>query len=173
MHSHLLARPLGCTHNGIELNLIKNRLDFLPGPLKDFGVSANWTHMRGKSQVIMADGTLRTLDYMIEQPRELMNVSLFFKSGPFQARGTYAHKSLYMTTINLDANGDKLDRFDQPYDQVDLQVRLKVNSRLELIGEARNLTGETRINYQSLRDQRIRDYNYTGRAFWIGGSFKL
>lgn len=159
--------------NGIELNLVKNRLDFLPGPLGDFGVSANWTHMRGKSTVIMADGSLRTLDYMTEQPRELVNVSLFYRSGPFQARGTFAHKSKYMTTINLDENGDKLDRFDQPYDQFDLQVRLRVNKRLELIGEGRNLTGETRINYQSLIDRRIRDYNYTGRAYWIGASFKL
>lgn len=159
--------------NGIELNFVRNRLDFLPGPLRDFGISANWTHMRGKSQVIMADGSLRTLRYMTEQPRELVNVSLFYKSGPFQIRGTYAHKSHYMTTINLDANGDRLDRFDQPYDQFDLQARIKVNGRLELIGEARNLTGETRINYQSLLDQRVRDYNYTGRAFWFGASFKL
>jgi iron complex outermembrane recepter protein len=159
--------------DGLELNLVKNRLEFLPGPLADFGVSANWTHMRGTSNVIMADGSLRKLDYMTEQPRELVNVSLFYKSGPFQARGTFAHKAKYMTTINLDANGAKLDRFDQPYDQFDLQLRLKVNPRLELIGEGRNLTGETRINYQSLIDRRIRDFNYTGRAFWVGASFKL
>jgi len=44
--------------------------------------------MRGKSTVIMADGSARKLDFMIEQPRELANVSLFYKSGPFQARGS-------------------------------------------------------------------------------------
>lgn len=159
--------------NGIELNFVRNRLDFLPGPLADLGLSANWTHMRGKSTVIMADGSLRQLDYMTEQPRDLVNVSLFYKSGPFQARGTFAHKARYLTTINLDANGDALDRYDRPYDQFDLQVRLKVNDRLELIGEGRNLTGATRINYQSLSDQAVRDYNYTGRAYWIGFSYKM
>ncbi|MDH2130960.1 TonB-dependent receptor [Sphingobium yanoikuyae] len=161
------------TVDGIELNLVKNHLNFLPGPLKNLGISANWTHMRGKSGVVMADGSTRQLDYMTEQPRHLMNMSVFYKIGPFQARATYAHKARYMTTINLDTNGARLDRFDRPYDQLDLQVRIKANSRLELIGEARNLTDATRVNYQGLSDQLVRDYNYTGRAFWVGASFKL
>lgn len=160
--------------DGVEFNVVKNRLDFLPGFLKDFGVSANWTHMRGRSTVTMSDGSLRTLDYMRYQPRELVNFSLFYKSGPFQARGTYAYKTRYLSGINLTAaTGSTLDTYEHPYEQFDLQLRLKANEWLELIAEGRNLTNSYRNTFQNLDDPRIRDYNYTGRAFWVGASFKL
>ncbi|MCG7349955.1 TonB-dependent receptor [Sphingomonas sp. ACRSK] len=160
--------------DGVEFNFVKNRLEFLPGLLKDFGISANWTHMRGRATVVMSDDSLRTLDYMREQPRDLVNFSLFYKSGPFQARGTYAYKSRYLKGINLTpATGTTLDTYEYPYEQFDLQLRLKANDWVELIAEGRNLTDSYRNTFQDLDDPHIRDYNYTGRAFWVGASFKL
>lgn len=167
------ARNMADAHvNGIELNFVKNRLEFLPGFLKDFGVSTNFTYLRGESQVIMNDESVRTLNYMREQPRNLFNASLFYKSGPFQGRVTYAHKTRYLKGINLGV-GAPADTYEEPYSQLDLQMRVKVNERLELIGEARNITDEYRRTIQNLAAPGLRDYNYTGRAFWLGASFKL
>lgn len=163
----------GARVTGVELNFVKNKLEFLPGPLKDFGVSTNFTYLRGQSEVIMEDGSVRKLDYMREQPRNLFNASVFYESGPFQGRLSYAYKTRYLIGVNLDRNGAALDRYEEPYSQVDFQVRLKANERLELIAEARNLTDEYRRNYQNLEAPGLRDYNYTGRAFWVGASMKF
>lgn len=159
--------------SGVEFNAVRNRLDFLPGRLSNLGVSANLTLQRGESEVLMDDGSTRILKFMREQPRQLFNASVFYREGPLQLRATYAAKSAYLHTINLGQTGTAEDRYETPYEQVDLQARWDVNDRIQFIAEAKNITDEARVNIQNLDDPLVRDHNYTGRSFWLGVSYKL
>ncbi|HEY4547036.1 MAG TPA: TonB-dependent receptor [Pedomonas sp.] len=163
----------GANVTGLEANLVLNRLDFLPGRLANFGLSTNFTYMKGETEVVMGDGSIRELNYMREQPRRLFNASVFYKEGPFQARVTYAYKSKYLGTINTGGSAEKGDRYYKPDQQLDAQVRFKLNPQVELIAEAKNITDEARVNYEYLDDPAVRDHNYHGRSFWLGASFRL
>lgn len=163
----------GAKVTGFEANLILNRLDFLPGRLANLGLSSNFTYMKGETDVVMGDDTLRDLNWMREQPRKMFNASVFYKEGPFQARVTYAYKSKYLATINTGGSAERGDRFFEPYEQLDAQIRYKLSPQVELIAEAKNITDEARVNYEYLDDPAIRDYNYHGRSFWLGASFRL
>ncbi len=163
----------GAEVNGIEFNAVRNRLDFLPGRLGNLGVSTNLTLQRGESEILMDDGSTRVLNFMREQPRRLFNASVFYREGPIQLRATYASKSAYLHTINLNNKGALEDRYETPYEQVDLQARWDVNDRVQLIAEGKNIFDETRVNIQNLDDPLVRDHNYTGRSFWVGISYKM
>ena len=121
----------------------------------------------------MDDGSTRILKFMREQPRQLFNASVFYREGPLQLRATYAAKSAYLHTINLGQTGTAEDRYETPYEQVDLQARWDVNDRIQFIAEAKNITDEARVNIQNLDEPLVRDHNYTGRSFWLGVSYKL
>lgn len=163
----------GAEVNGIEFNAVRNRLDFLPGRLGNLGVSTNLTLQRGEAEILMDSGASRTLEYMREQPRKLFNASLFYREGPLQFRATYAAKSEYLSTINLNNNAALEDRYETPYEQVDLQARWDVTDKVQLTVEAKNLLDEVRVNIQNLDEPLMRDHNYTGRSFWVGVSYKM
>ena len=70
---------------GLELNMIQNRLGFLPGFLANFGFSANATFLDGKT-TIRATGARRDLSRLPGQAEFLGNVAVFYEAGGFRAR---------------------------------------------------------------------------------------
>jgi TonB-dependent receptor len=155
---------------GIELNLILNKLFFLPGFLSDFGVSGNMTFLDG-STTIVTTGVSRDLDQLPGQADFLANAAIFFESGWFRARLSYAHIGRFKTGVN--AANPAADRTDAPFDQFDAQVRAAIGDRVEIIGEVRNLTNQQRLNLTGPNQDIARDINRFGRQFWIGAAFKL
>jgi TonB-dependent receptor len=135
---------------GIELMLLQNRLEFLPGPLADFGFSLNATFF---------DFT----PVLTGQADFLGNFALFYERGPFQARATYAYLAATPT------GGGRLDKHTN---NLDLQARFQLLERVELIGEVRNATDENKVNFFGPEFQYARDVNFYGRQFWIGAAFR-
>jgi iron complex outermembrane recepter protein len=158
---------------GIELNFIKNRLDFLPGPLADFGVSTNFTYIDGVVDVTGAGGVFLRESRLLQQPKTIFNASLFYNSGPFEARVTYARSSEFLTSLATLATADQ-DREDRPYDQWDVTARFNLNDNIQLTAEARNIANKTRSNYQTaIGGDVLRDFNIYGRTFFVGVAVKL
>jgi TonB-dependent receptor len=148
---------------GLELQVVKNRLDFLPGFLSNFGASANATLIDAESQ--LPGG--KSFDRLQFQAKKLANFAIFYEQGPFKARATYAYTGDYFTVISATNVND--NRYDRPYNQVDLQARWDWGA-FETIAEVRNLTNEKRINYQN--GGLARDLNIFGRQLWLGVAFK-
>ena len=155
---------------GLELNLILNRLVFLPGFLADFGVSGNMTFLKGRTTIV-ATGVSRDLDRLPGQADFLANAALFFESGWFRGRLSYAHVGRFKTAVN--AANPAADRTESPFDQFDAQLRAAVGDRIEIIGEVRNLTRQQRLNLTGPNQDIARDINRFGRQFWLGAAFKL
>jgi iron complex outermembrane recepter protein len=163
----------GAKVKGVEVNFIQNRLDFLPGPFADFGVSTNYTYIDGEVDVTGAGGVFLRKSRLLQQPKTIFNASLFFNSGPFEARATYARSSEFLTALATLPTTDQ-DRQDRPYDQWDLTARFDLNDNIQLTAEARNITNERRANFQTaLSGNVLRDFNIYGRTFFVGVAFKL
>ncbi len=155
---------------GVELNLVLNRLWFLPGVLADFGVQGNLTFL-GASTTVRDATVRRELDQLPGQADFLANAAIFFERGPLRARLAYAHVGPHKTAVNP-AN-PALDRTEAGFDQFDAQARIRLHQRVELIGEVRNLTNAERLNLTGPNQDIARDINRFGRQFWLGAAFGL
>jgi iron complex outermembrane recepter protein len=163
----------GAKVKGFEVNFIQNRLNFLPGPLADFGVSTNFTYIDGVVDVTGTGGVLLRKSRLLQQPKTIFNASFFYNSGPFEARVTYARSSEFLTSLATLATADQ-DREDRPYDQWDVTARFNLNDNIQLTAEARNIANKTRSNYQTaIGGDVLRDFNIYGRTFFVGVALKL
>lgn len=160
----------GARITGFEANLILNRLFFLPGFLSNFGVSGNLTVLDG-SMTIRDNANRRELDQLPGQARFLANAAIFYEQGPVRARLTYAHVGKHKTSVS--AGNPAADRTEAAFNTFDFQARLRATSRIEVIGEVRNLTNQERLNLTGPDQDIGRDINRFGRQFWIGAAFSL
>lgn len=158
---------------GFEASLVQNRLTFLPGPLADFGYTANFTYIDGEVDVTGPGGTTLRKSRLLQQPKTIVNASLFYKRGPFEGRATYARSSRFLTSLATSAS-DVQDREDAPYQQVDLSARYDLTTTLQLTAEARNVGNTRRRNNQTAAEgDLLRDYNIYGRTFFVGVAFRF
>ncbi len=126
--------------NGLEASLVDSRLDFLPGLLAGLGVNANLSLLDGRYDVVLTNGTRRTLGALRNQPRILGNLGVSYAIGPFDADVTWhARGRSLTTTIGATAAGDIWIRSNN---QVDFKAGVHLTPQLKLSFEARNLTND-------------------------------
>lgn len=159
----------GAKLTGVELNFIKNSLDFLPGELANLGVSANYTYIHTDAEIVMANGTERSVDQLLDQPQHLFNASLFYKRGPFETRLSYSRPGKSYQTLSTASPVE--DVMYEPFNQLDLQLRFDVNDQFRIIAEGRNLLGESRDTTRPFYDE-VREINQHGRGYWVGVSYR-
>lgn len=160
------------TITGLEIGLIKDRLDFLPGPLSNLGLSANFTFNSGDFDILDSDGSvLRTVnpEGLSEQ---LANATLYYEGERFSARAAWRYASEQTQSLSLDGSGDLL--LDD-YQQTDLQFGYKLNGQIDLFAEVWNAFEDeqefTNANYVAGVPNWFEQVRY-GRALWIGVNFK-
>lgn len=150
------------TISGLEFSVIKNNFDVLPGLLRNFGASANYTRLHGHADL---PNGVRT-DRLNRQPAHQANVAVFYEDGPLKARVSYAYTGERYTSFST--TDPSTNRYDKAWKQVDFTARYSLG-RYQIIGEIRNLTDQHRENYDQYG---VRDLNYFGRQFWLGVAFK-
>lgn len=153
---------------GLEFSLVKNELGFLP--IRGFGASANVTFYKTKTDIVMANGTKRPLDQLLQQADRVANVALFYDRGPFNARITYAYIGPQYVSISTTAARD--DQYESALSQLDLQARYRLSDRWQVVAEARNVTDQHRETYTGTDLNLARDLNYYGRQFSVGATFR-
>ena len=160
------------TITGLEIGLIKDRLDFLPGPLADLGVSANLTLNSGEFDLLDSDGTvLRTVDPEGLSER-LANVTVYYEGERFSARAAWRYASEQTQSLSLDGSSDLI--LDD-YQQTDLQFGYDVTKNIEVFGEVWNVFEDkqefTNANFVAGPPNWFEEVQY-GRAVWFGVNFK-
>lgn len=159
----------GATLTGLELNFVRNRLDFLPGLLANLGVSANFTYIDTDAQIVMANGTRRAVSQLLEQPSRLFNASVFYKQGPLETRLSYSRPGESYQSISTASAVE--DVAYKAFNQLDLQLRYDFSDHLKLVAEGRNLLGESRDTYRPYFGE-VREINQHGRGLWVGVSYR-
>lgn len=158
---------------GVEFGLMKDRLDFLPGPLAHLGVSANVTFNSGRIELLDAAGAVARRTAPPGMSRRLANATLFYEDGRLSARLAWRHVS--RQTQELSING-AADLIVHDYQQLDAKVGLAVIDGLEIIGEVWNLANNkqrfTNANKVTGLPNWYEQVQY-GRAWWLGFKWKM
>lgn len=154
---------------GFEVSAMKKHLDFLPGPLKNLGISANYTRLDGTWNVVLTNGSTRSVGGLRAQPKWMANVSATYDAGPLDLTVSYKKQGRIFTgTFGTDATGDIWIR---PYSRLDAQAALQVMDRVRLTFDAKNITNKYYIQTTGTEDS-IYNSIGNGRSYWIGVSFK-
>ncbi|MBV2149875.1 TonB-dependent receptor [Sphingobium sp. AS12] len=161
------------TINGIELNAIVSKLDFLPAPLNGLGFSANLTLLdpTPPSVTMSDDVTRRQLSALVESANTVANVKLFYTVGPVTLQGAWNHRSPMLLTVST---SDPLNdiRYDTS-DKFDAQLRVKFNRNVTVVGQIKNITNERPERKTGLDFRLLREQLDNGRAYYVGAVFKF
>lgn len=153
---------------GFEINFIKDRLDFLPAPFSNLGVSANYTFVDADAVYLDELGESRAANFLLEQPENLANVTLFYQSDRLEIRAAYSYIDRFVSNIDLtDISGSNDDAVDD-YDTVDLQVRYKIGESIILQAEGRNLFNSVSQNLTGPNFSRGTEFTRFGTALFFG-----
>ena len=160
----------GATLKGLEINIIKNQLEFLPNPMNKIGFSGNLTLMDGKLDYVDGEGNIRSLNRLIEQSDKLANATLFYNwENRYEFRLIYAFQSTY--THVFFPESPHLNRDWKDYTQWDVHGRYNISKEFSLYFEARNITDNNRVLAEG-RAGLAADVEF-GRSFFFGINYRL
>ncbi len=140
---------------GLEASFAHD-LDFIAPELAGFGVSANITLSRAHLPLTLSDGSVRVMNHLAEQPGRIVNASLYYDKGRIHGRvaWNYLGKLWDDRFPNFTPAGFYANRFQQPTNNVDLQVSYDVTSRFSISFDAQNLTAQG-MSYRYGNNQEI------------------
>lgn len=150
---------------GAELQIIKDRLDFLPGPLANLGVSLNATWLDGHFNFV-TDGKSRRIGALFNQPDHIYNATVFYADGPFTIRAAY--NRIGASPVSVDSQFAWRDIWQDARDQLDLQASYNVKSWLQLMGQVQNATNTSFEAHLGQNRELLQTRYPVGRTVWLG-----
>ena len=144
---------------GIELTA-QEQLRFLPAPLNNFGVSANYTMVDSESDVIERAGKLP----FFGQADNIANFSVFYQQGGFEGRLAWRYRD--ETLASLGGNVSQ-DRYRDSYEQLDLKFGYRFSNGLYVFADIWNVTDEVPKTIRGETDQ-LFSLEETGRWYTFG-----
>src|SRR5262249_51868119 len=175
----------GGTIKGYEITFQTN-FDFLPGLLKNFGVTANYTHLESKLQYIVDPGTTATQEakgtphrpqllspgpFLGASPNQ-WNATVFYETERFSARVSAAFRDEYVTTYPIAAGTCDPGFCDSPLVndflgskstmQIDANASYNFNDRLSFTVEGLNLNNQTENRWAYNADHLVTQYSSPG-----------
>lgn len=159
--------------SGFEIN-VQQPFSFLPGWGKNFGVLANYTHVKSKMEYVLsatAVGAATVTEDLINLSPRSWNLSFYYDDGTFSGRVSTSSRSAFLTTVPAGNNQDVAGKNKTL--NVDLSMGYKINKQLEVTFEATNLTNQPNDQFISRAMNNVVVNNYTGREFIVGGRYKF
>jgi outer membrane receptor for ferrienterochelin and colicin len=148
------------TTRGIEVT-VKQRLDFLPGPLKHLGGGINYamTLIGGKNP----DGSKATLDGV---SRNSLNILGYYDTKYWSVRLTYNIRGKASLADSATTGFGGSARMTKPTQRLDGIVAIDLSKQIHLSFAAFNLLDSAKIDYQD-NFEMPRRFNYDGRTYRI------
>jgi outer membrane receptor protein involved in Fe transport len=153
-------------------------LYFIAPALKGFGISANAMFSRAHYPVSLQNGastTTMTLSAMPQQPRQMWNTTLYYEANCVHARLAWNHLGRLWDDRypNYTLAGFYANRYQQPTDNVDVQVGYDVSKQLSLSLDVLNLSGQG-MRYKDGRNQEFQQSAWKlAPSVMIGLNYKL
>jgi len=153
--------------SGWEFNY-QQQFTFLPGLLKGFGASANYTLIRTNGN--FGGTTSRSTNEVPGFIPRTGNATLSWRYKKFSTRLLYNFTGSYITAFTAATPGRNLYRFQ--YATVNAGVSYQVRPNLQLTLDAANLTNEPQSLYRGVRSQmQSTILNGTSLIFGVNGRF--
>ena len=168
----LVSRPAnssGSNIKGLELTGSINSFGFVTPLLKGFGATANASLLKGHLEIPLLAGGSRSLGYLVGQPKNLVNASLFYQGDGLELRAAYNHQGKALRAT-LDAVYWQ-DLYWAPRDQLDLSATYTMKSGVAIYAQAANVTHEERTSLAGPRANLLRNTYTVPTTFWVGLRF--
>lgn len=153
---------------GFEIGLVKSTMDFLPDPLSGLGFSINYTYIDANTTLLNSAGFGTDVDWVFEQPDEILNAAIFYQLGAFEGKVSYVYTSAYNAGFAGDLNFT--DQFAN-YESLDLQFRYDLSEHFSLIAEARNLTDQPLERRTGPSQVLLNDLSEFDKSYFFGVSY--
>ena len=155
---------------GAEIQIVKDKLDFLPGPLRDLGVSLNATWLDGHFDFVMGNGTSRRINALYNQPGHIYNASIFYSRGPANIR--FAYNRIGASPVSVDSSVSWRDIWQDSRDQLDLQGSYYIMPWMQLTAQVQNLTKSSFEAHLGQNRELLQTRYPVGRTIWFGLTFR-
>ncbi len=152
-------------NKGIEL-IARQRLYFLPGPLKGLSVDLSATFTKSKIELPGREADDIPLEGF---SKFLFTSSLSYAWGPFAARVDYRFRDSYIE--GLDDSPDT-DEWFSAREQVDAEMSFRLRKNLTFFASGTNLTLRPQVSYTGA-PQFPEDVSYSGRKYNFGLEYKF
>lgn len=155
----------GAKNTGIEL-IARQRLYFLPGPLKGLSADVSTTFTESDATVVGRESEKLPLRGFSDY---IFTGSLSWAWGNFRARADYRYRSDYIE--GLDATAIE-DEWFSAREQVDAEFGYRFTKNLSLFASGTNLTHRPQVSYTGTRIY-PEDVSYSGRKYSIGLEYRF
>jgi iron complex outermembrane receptor protein len=189
----------GGTLKGLELGL-QMPFRFLPAPLDNFGMLANYTYVSSKIEypISTAAGAAVVKDDLVGLSRHTANGTLYYEDKKFSIRGSISYRSGFLTQVpgrngvsatlpdpdgagplpappNPDAGQPTFNDVEGTNSSIniDMSASYAITPNFSVTFEGVNLTDEYVDQYIDSEGNRLSTYHHTGRQFYAGVRFKF
>lgn len=155
---------------GVELTLIKDRFDMLPGAFANLGFSGNLTYTDAETVLNSGVSPVQSVNYLSYQPEWFGNATFYYNwSDLAEARLAYNYQGQYHsnTTSSVAAQSGV-----DGYGQLDFSARYSVDDRWTVRFDAKNLTDENRNVVRGPNLSLLRETVEFGQSFMLGVSYR-
>jgi iron complex outermembrane receptor protein len=169
----IITQPINASSamvKGAEVQFVKDRLNFLPGPLSNIGVSLNATFLDGHFDFLMGDGTARRIGALFNQPDHIYNASVFYNDGKLNVR--FAYNRIGAAPISVDSAVSWRDIWADARDQIDLEASYYVKPWIQVTAQVQNLTNTAFQAHLGQNRELLQTRYPVGRSVWFGLVFK-
>jgi TonB-dependent receptor len=175
---------------GVEIGF-QSPFRFLPGPLSNLGIQANYTYVKSDIQYPLANnvGAPVVTQSLVNLSPHGANATLYYEDDRLSVRGSVAYRSAYLTNVpgrngvapgngpvfNANAGQPTFNDVEGTHGtiNIDASASYKINDNFSVTLEAINLTDEYTDQYIDSAADRLSVLHHTGRQFWIGTRFKF
>ena len=160
--------------DGIEVGFVKN-FTFLPRPLDGLGMSGNLTLLNTDFPVTLADQSVVQSPGLREQAEDILNLTLFYNKGPLEARIAYNRVGEQWESrfSNFTSQAEFYrNRFQQPFETFDLQVRYNLTERMTLQLEGQNIFDERKQDNIGRNQEIPQALIGLAPAVYVGASYR-
>jgi TonB-dependent receptor len=148
---------------GVEL-YAQHTLDF------GLGFQFNYTYNKtNEAAITLQDGTQVGESPLVGSAKNQTNFTVFYETQRFLARASYNRRGEVVDGL---VNG--LNVYEEPYQQIDLNVAYNLTDQLTLTGSVLNLTEEeSRSHIGNDTEDRFFSNGYAGRTMYLGVTYKF
>lgn len=140
---------------------VQTTFDFLPGPLSNMGLTANYTLVKSS---IRFDPSLSNQTFNVEGLSDTANVILFYEDDVFMLRGAYNWRAPFLRqTFGPQSQPEQI----VGYSQIDLSTSVKITNNASVFGEVLNLTNERFRSFSRFEERLITEAEQ-GRRIMVG-----
>lgn len=152
-------------NQGVEL-IARQRLYFLPGPLKGLSADLNATFTKSRIELPGREQDDIPLEGF---SKYLLSTSLSYAWGRFTARVDYRYRAGYIE--GLDVSPDT-DEWFSAREQVDAEMSFRIRKGLSFFASGTNLTHRPQVSYTG-SPEFPEDVSYSGRKYTFGLEYRF